>query len=358
MTSLMPRSRRWPPPLHRVRRRWRTFAEGSFRPRLLLPSIRHVHGPENVQYARDEVLLICLVRNGERHVGSFIEHHFGLGVRHIVFLDNLSTDSTVEIARQYPNVTILSSDRPFAPYELVMRRYLARRFSAGRWNLCVDIDERFDYPYSKTLDLRGLIAYLEQRSFTAVVAQMLDLFGPTGLASLPDTSDVMDSHRMYDTSDIRKSEYVWGTSSNPAVRAHRGGVRDRLFGTDNGLTKAALVFVDDRIELFADWHHVRNARVADITCVLLHYPFVDLRVKAEEIVRTRRYGVHTMQYARYLDGLERGAETQLLTASANVLETVDQLVGDGFLVVSDDYRAWVAGAAADSPNAATPEATP
>ena len=30
--------------------------------------------------------------------------------------------------------------------ENTMKRYLAERFSRGRWNLCADIDELFDYP--------------------------------------------------------------------------------------------------------------------------------------------------------------------------------------------------------------------
>ena len=32
--------------------------------------------------------------------------------------------------------------------KLVMQQYLVARFGKGRWSLCVDIDELFDYPYS------------------------------------------------------------------------------------------------------------------------------------------------------------------------------------------------------------------
>ena len=31
-----------------------------------------------------------------------------------------------------------------------MKRYLAERFSPGRWNLCADIDELSDYPFSES----------------------------------------------------------------------------------------------------------------------------------------------------------------------------------------------------------------
>ena len=47
-----------------------------------------------------------------------------------------------------------------------------------------------------------------------------------------------------------------------------GGIRRSVFGTENGLTKAPLVFVDDQIETFVEWHHVRHGRIADVTGVL------------------------------------------------------------------------------------------
>jgi hypothetical protein len=39
---------------------------------------------------------------------------------------------------------------PSNKYENTMKRYLAERFSPGRWNLCADIDELFDYPFSES----------------------------------------------------------------------------------------------------------------------------------------------------------------------------------------------------------------
>jgi hypothetical protein len=223
-----------------------------------------------------------------------------------------------------------------------MRRYLVRRFSRHRWNLCVDIDERFDFPLSKRLGLRGLLAYLETHSFTAVVAQMLDVFPATDELDIPDGVDPDEWCRLYDISNVRSSDYVWGTLSNPAVKAHRGGIRSTVFGTDHGLSKAALVFVDDEIELFTSWHHVLNARIADFTALLLHYPFVDFRRKVEEVVRTWRYGIHSIPYVHYLEGLERRAERQLPTPRTRALTNVDELVEEGFLVLSDAYRAWAA----------------
>ncbi|MEC4819993.1 MAG: glycosyltransferase, partial [Scytonema sp. PMC 1069.18] len=82
------------------------------RPLVLKASIRHIYGLKEINYAIDELIVLCVVRNGELYIKSFIEHYLTLGVKHIVFLDNNSTDGTIEIARKYHKVTILQTKCP------------------------------------------------------------------------------------------------------------------------------------------------------------------------------------------------------------------------------------------------------
>jgi hypothetical protein len=67
------------------------LADASARPKEL-----HLHGPEEIHYLKDELVAICLFRNGQRYVNTFVEHYFSLCFKHIVFLDNGSSDGTVE----------------------------------------------------------------------------------------------------------------------------------------------------------------------------------------------------------------------------------------------------------------------
>src|SRR5215204_4289545 len=139
-------------------------------------NIEHVHGPEEVDYGPHELVVVCNVRDGRPYVRSFVEHYASMGVKHMVFLDNGSADGTVEALQNYDNVTVLRSKLPFRNYQLHMRRYLIRRFGRGRWTLTVDIDELFDYPYSDIVGLDSLLKYLNDKGYTAVVGQMLDMF--------------------------------------------------------------------------------------------------------------------------------------------------------------------------------------
>ena len=129
----------------------------------------------------------------------------------MVFLDNGSTDGTVEALKEYDNVTVLRSDVPFQRYQLLMRQYLIERFGRQRWSLLVDIDELFDYPFSDVVDLEALLRYLNENRYTAVVAHMLDMFSENPLshdASLaaPEDEPLKEKYRFYDVSNLRRLE--------------------------------------------------------------------------------------------------------------------------------------------------------
>ena len=330
------------------RERLRDFVELRARLQLLRRPgrVRHVHGPAAVSYEADELLVICVVRNGESYVRPFMAHYRALGARHIVLLDNGSTDGTLDLLRGYDDVTVLQTDAPYERYENTMKRYLAERFSRGRWNLIADIDELFDFPYSDRLSLRAFLRYLNRHEYTAVVAQMLDLFAdqPLSASPLSPDGDLASSHRYYDVSDIIKGDHRLLKTPGGRIRFHWGGIRRTVFGTMNGLTKAALVRMDGRLQPFVAWHHVRHGRFADVSCVLRHYPFgPSFYHKVEDAVATGRYGRLTSdEYAAYWAGLTKQPTLNLRLPTARELSSLDELIDCGFLVVSPAYQQWVA----------------
>ena len=85
------------------------------------------------------------------------------------------------------------------------------------------------------------------------------------------------------------------------------------------------------------------AAVADVTGVLMHFPFVStFRQKVEDAVRTGRYGATTTEeYVGYGRELARNPRLCLKGPSARRFNGLEPLIADGFLVVSDDYVRWV-----------------
>jgi len=319
---------------------------------LLRDSVEHLHGPEEVDYAEDELMVVCLVRDARPYVKSFVEHYFSMGVKHLAFLDNGSTDGTVEALKHYENVTVLRTGLSFGEHKHVLRRYLFSRFGKqGRWVLYVDADELFDYPYSDVADLGSFLRYLSGKSYTAMVTQMLDMFPDeplTGRVGGPE-EPLKERHRFYDVSGLRRKRMKGSPSlrdnalESEDVELFRGGIRDTVFSSDPLLTKFPLVFLDGRTRPMEDSHRCGGARVADVTGVLLHYKFLDgyFQEHVAWAVREESYFQNSARYKMYQEALDRAPSLRLKLETARELRHVNDLLEEQFLAISEDYARWV-----------------
>jgi Glycosyl transferase family 2 len=328
----------------------------KFAPEVCLLDVEHLHGPKEVPYGKRELIALCLVRNGMPWIESFIEHYFALGVKHIVFLDNDSTDDTVSAASRHDNVTVLRTKLRVNAYEgaaeVVMRQYLISRFAKNRWSLCVDIDELFDYPYSDVIGLDSFFDYLDSKSFTAVMAHALDMFPEKPLLERAEEQDepLKEVHRFYDLSNLIR----WNKVERPGlltrdnnslesdeVEWFAGGIRDTIFGYRPFLTNYPLAFYDGKT-----WperpHYVFNARIADVTCVLFHYKFVkEFRERTESALRDWHNTVVFAEYSKNLAVLDKNPNLQIKQETAQEIASVNDLLENGFLAASEDYVSWV-----------------
>jgi hypothetical protein len=315
--------------------------------------VEHLHGPEAIPRAENELVVVCLVRDGLPWVKSFVEHYFSLGVKHLVFLDNGSTDGTVEALESYENVTVLRSKAPFKEHENPMKRYLIERFGRGRWSLCVDIDELFDYPYSDVIGLDSFLGYLTRNSYTAVVAQMLDMFPEKFLSGREGNLDepLKEVHRFYDISNLERKSIEGhrlcppdNTYVSDDIEFFRAGIRWTVFGVNTPLTKHPLVFLDGKVRsIDPGTHWVGNARVADLTCVLFHYKFLGgyFHKQTVRAVREEQYVNNSAPYKKYLEALETNSDLQLKLETSSEIFSVNDLLENRFLVASEDYVGWV-----------------
>jgi hypothetical protein len=343
--------------------------------------VEHLHGLAEIPYGDDELVVVCLVRDGEPWVSTFVEHYFSLGAKHLVFLDNNSTDGTVAAASGHDGVTVLRTALPFGADvegtggQVVMRQYLIERFGRGRWSLCVDVDELFDYPYSDVIGLDSLLSYLNSKSYTAVMAQMLDMFPERPLLELAGEPDepLKEVHRFYDISGLERMDSkkrAWNLSrdnntlESDEIEWFAGGLRRRVFDLPGPwLTKYPLVFCDGTLEPKPP-HGVRNARIADLTCVLCHYKFLrHFREQVVQAVREQQYHRKSRAYKKYLETLEKNPGLRLKQETSVEIKSVNELLDNRFLIASEDYVRWVdaeeerrfAGAGLDGPGASVEE---
>ncbi len=293
----------------------------------------------------DGVILLCRVENGMEWIPQFLTHYRRLGVAHMIFLDTGSTDGSVDHL-QGSDVTVYRTSLPFKTHRLWMRRWLMDRCPPGTWTLNVDIDELFVLPlFGTTVDL---VKYLDENRYTAMRAHMLDLFasGPIGSREAPADAPLEEQYPFYDISDVHPIRDSW---IFPDGQSWMGGIRKTIFGRDHPstsaglcqglpvsdfwLTKHPIIKTGQNILAFEDSeHNIVDARVADITGVLLHFKFTpSFRRYVDECVRRGQHWNESEEYKAYQAVLAANPSLSLKQSSAERWSGIDALVRVGFV---------------------------
>jgi hypothetical protein len=325
--------------------------KSKLRERHVSMNVTHAYGPRAVQLSKNEASVICVLRNGEYYIDSFIEHYSKMGFRHFFFLDNGSSDETLSLIRNYDNVSIWKSTLPISSNQRLFKKYLAEHSIRGGWCLDADIDEFFDFPFSDVINLQQFLAYLNQNRYTAVITHLLDMFSDRPLSYLTNErkENVKAVYRYYDISNVTKTNYrtsavaiMYGdanelTDSETAL--YWGGIRKTLYGNNCLLTKHSLFFPEAGIDLFPHVHFVNKARVADVSGVMLHYK---LTSNAMTVARQNRdnFSENSQAYGAFISALERDSSRKIKQATAQKFISATDLARHGFLLMSSTYKEY------------------
>ena len=238
------------------------------------------HSGQFVPLIASDVPLICVVRNANACVRSFVRYYRGLGVTRFIFLDDDSNDGTRAFLETQFDVDVFTSALTFSEAESgkLWRDGLIELYGRGRWYLSVDADEFLVFPGSENRTVPAFIADLERQGLDRSLAPMLDLY-PDGTLS---TAVFVDDGTQW---PFEISSHFDGNGYR--IRKTRtgikigGGPRLRLFGVDNLLSKFPLLKVRTnrampyrRGGIHGPFPQIGN--FAPVTAVLLHYKFTSM----------------------------------------------------------------------------------
>jgi glycosyl transferase family 2 len=322
------------------------FVQFGIRGTIVPFRVRMLREREGAPASSDEVVVFSVVRDGMPWLHTFLAHHRELGARRFVILDNGSNDGSADYLLTQDDVTLLSSTAPYRHYQNTFKRYVCNRFARDRWCLFADVDELLAYPGMERRSLQDLVRFAREGGFTGVVTQMLDMFPDRPIADMPDGAhlDLRPLYRFYETRHIERRPSQWHASNHaPAhIPTHFGGVRRRIFGTDNGLTKVSLFYNGGGLVPFHQWHSTRGARIADFSVALLHYPFDrGYRDRVLEAAANNRHGwVPGDEYHAYAAVMRENPALSLMSEASRLYRGPEQLVAEGFLQASPAFAEW------------------
>jgi hypothetical protein len=341
-------------PLHLLRRLWQRASETRRRARFAA-ALTHVHGPRSLDVKPGEVVLIALVRDGAYYLDAFFRHYRAMGVRHFVFMDNGSTDGTLDRIRREKGTVIDQCRLPLGHYEDLIRQYPAQTYGEGRWCLYADMDEIFDFEGRTRIGIGGLVQYLEREGHTAFAAQMLEMFpkGPLSAAADLPYKQALVQFLYYDLSAVEKRDYHDpaipfsallrdNRLASDAVKFCFGGVRRKVFGEDCCLTKHPLVFNGPGVTPAPHPHLSMGVTVSDVTGVIKHYKFAGNAAARDAGSLAAQTLGHGEDAAR-AKVMAQDPEVTLFSLDARRWNRVELLYRAGFLVPSERYTAFLEG---------------
>lgn len=271
--------------------------------------------PERLARARNApVAVVACLRDEAAILPAFLNHYRRLGVGGFLIVDNGSTDGTVELLEQAPDVALFHADTEYrhSHYGVAWQQALLAQFRFGRWSLVADADEFLILP-DDVLSLPALLDTPAMRDADAARILMLDLYpkGPLSGATLR-SGDPFAETGWADRAPFLRQSPARGPFGD--AETVTSGLRHRLIpGSRPELfvaQKMALLRYRPWMRFSAGLHYASGVRAAPGDLIFAHFKYTAaFRAKAEAEARRGQHFNDAEEYRRYLALLAEGRET-------------------------------------------------
>ncbi|MGP6089032.1 glycosyltransferase family 2 protein [Antarctobacter jejuensis] len=293
------------------RKRWRIRA---FRKRRDLRPVAN----RTDRITPSDILLFSTQRNEGVRLPYFLRYYREMGVNHFFFVDNDSTDGSLDYLAQQPDVSVWTTRASYkrARFGMDWMNWLLLKHAHGHWALTVDPDELFLYPFCDTRPLRALTDWLDASSIKTFSAMLLDMYPKGRIDRHPyqPGQDPLDIANWFDAGNYSiKKNPVFG---NLWIQ---GGPRARMFFADKpelapALNKIPLVKWDRKYAYVSSTHNLLPRGLNQVydewggekaSGILMHTKFLStFNQKAEEeLERGQHYGA-SREYIAYAEGVQ------------------------------------------------------
>ena len=302
---------------------WESYRMRLRRRRRVLRSIRKsrelsVVQDNTIAIRPDDILLVSTARNEQIRLPYFLQYYRDLGVDHFLFVDNDSTDGTLDYLTGQADVSVWHTRASYkrAGFGVDWMNWLQRKYAHEHWTLVVDPDEFFVFPFCDTRSIRALTDWLDNSSIRSFSAMLLDVYPKGRLDDQP-----------YQAGQNPLEIASWFDSGNYTIKRNslygnlwiQGGPRSRVFFADQpklapALNKIPLVKWNKHYVYASSTHMLLPRGLNQVydewggekaSGILLHTKFLDTFTAkaAEELDRAQHYS-ESVEYKAYAESLK------------------------------------------------------
>lgn len=248
----------------------------------------------------DEIRVYTVIRNERWRLAWFCDYYRSIGVDRFFFVDNGSTDGSMEWLLEQPDVHVFYTEASYGGAYSGMQwvNALVDRFGRAGWTMYVDVDEAFVFPDIERVGLAGLVKHMEREGSDLVQSFMLDMFtdAPQDLPADGFERNFIRNYPLFENRyDITPSPFC------PYVHTS-GGVR-RIFGHHENLTKTPFIRGGRNIRFLLSSHRVTPGRVSEVRGACLHFKLAGdyQAIFEEDLKNNSRIGYCRIRHQAYVD---------------------------------------------------------
>ena len=294
-----------------------------------MTKIKNFHNKIN----KESIVLVCVVRDEELIIDSFINHYKDLGITHFIFIDNTSQDRTLELLliRTDINSEIYSEHESYAEnlYGVGWVNTLLNDYLKDVWCLVVDADEFLILSEFQNLTL--LRNSMIQEKANVVETCLVDFYPKTFNSKTYCSGSLPFEHSNYFHKFTPESIFLGCSCDNS--RIIKGGLRHTILNTNSKPTQSSVCLTKKSFfhntfsnthyldvgmhwimpKDFTDWSTYRNWKTANLEIrffkeiqIICHFKYLRPNIKEWFQLRINRNqdwdnGTEYKKYIEYLN---------------------------------------------------------
>src|SRR5262252_7808355 len=105
-------------------------------------TLRYIQG-RSLAFTPETRVVVCVVKNEALRLPYWLDYYRSMGFDRFVFVDNSSTDGTLELLLAQPDAYVFATTEPYAAskYGVTWTNAVLDAVCDGRWTLVADADE-------------------------------------------------------------------------------------------------------------------------------------------------------------------------------------------------------------------------
>jgi hypothetical protein len=264
---------------------------------------------------KNELRLFCVGWNEARRIPFFLKHYFSIGVDRVFYVDNGSTDDSLDRLLAHDNVHVWSTDEKLdlkSKYGISWIDRLLEKYGEVGWSLIADLDEILLFPGYETSTLQEVVGLLDKEGADCALSSLIDMY-PAG----PLSDAVIEGNSPW-------------TEVCPFFEP-LPGVRKRIFGLRHIYSKVHLFRWHRGLNIYPGFHCLRGQKkISSRVFSTLHFKFTSA---FDEYVRECvARGVQCPNYLAYQSVMNSEGDLTLYDPDVSIrFGGTDQLIKMGYM---------------------------